>query len=355
MTVTPVPAEMSLFLGNYVSDVFKNKRNEVKVLSLISKKSFSELLENALSSSIDRFDWSFEKILDRENFVLSKGNLRRDLYVRSIRSDFYVLENGPYTYVITRGNKRFIKSGIYYLIRKLYPEVIMAYLTSMDIYELLNNFRKNKEVDIYYKRAVSKNMSGEQDTDVTYKRKVVKVDFREAFRKASSQEQWVDKILLFTDGFRYHFNLSRDGILKFKQGSFNDYWSLLVQICDRYMDRVKLFSNRSRLDQPYHRTKPLIFPFQEPIFDDVIIRNQFLDIIGEYPFCFYSVVHAGNPHIHVNVVDKLDKSMYSLRTHSSNSIIIGPQIKTTEASIMRILKYLVENFREANIVDLSGD
>jgi len=355
MTVTPIPAEMSLFIGNYVTDVLKNKRNEVKVLTLISKKSFSELLERTLSSSLDRFDWSFEKVLDRENFVLSKGHLRRDLYVRSIRSDFYVLENGPYTYVITRGNKRFIKSGIYYLVRKLYPEVIIAYLTSMDIFDLLNNFRKNKDVDIFYKRAVSKNMAGEPDTDVTYKRKVVKVDFREAFKKASSQGQWVDKILLFTDEFRYHFNLSRDGILKFKQGNLNDYWSLLVQICDRYMDRVNLFSNRSRLEQLYHRTKPLIFPFKESIFNDASIRNQFLDTLGDYPFCFYSVVHAGNPHIHVNMVDKLDNSMFSLRTYSSNSIIIGPQIKTTEASIMRILKYLVENFREANIADLSGD
>ena len=90
------------------------------------------------------------------------------------------------------------------------------------------------------------------------------------------------------------------------------------------------------------------------MFDDPSIRTKFIDMIEKYTFCNYSIEYVGNPHIHINIVDTLDYSSFSVKTYSANSLIISPQVRTTEAALLRFSSFLVNHFREITMEDFSN-
>jgi hypothetical protein len=54
----------------------------------------------------------------------------------------------------------------------------------------------------------------------------------------------------------------------------------------------------------------------------------------------------------MNIIDKIDNSTFTLSTYSANSIVISPQIRVTDASLIRFLKYLLDKFRESKLMEL---
>jgi len=351
-----ISTETSLIINQYIKNILKKKKKQVKVVSLIAKTPFIELVEDSLHG-YEKMDWSYKVLSKQNGFILSKFLLKRDLYIRKINNNFLALQNGSMLYILTGGSKNFIDSGIMFLAKCLYPNVIIAYITSDEIFELLKYFSKVKETTLFYKSSVRRKMFGEAETDVSYRigrRQKKAYTFEEAFHRAEMLGQWIDKIHVISERFKYDFYLSRNGMLKIKKGLFEDYFdNLLIKIGEKYLERLKQFEKRSRLIQPEFRIKPLILSFETNIFDDAIVRKQFLNVIEEYQNCSYSVVYAGNPHIYINIVDRLDNSVFSVRTHTSKNIIISPQIKTTDASLMRFNKHLLENFREGKTLALA--
>ncbi len=348
-----IPSEIQLVIEGYGLNIIENKKTEIKIISLISTTDISTVFEEHLGN-IDKTEWNFKILFSSENTRLSRGFLQRKLTKKEIGSDFLIFQIGIYVYIITGGTNDFINSGIHYILKRIYSKIILSYITSKDIYDLLDEMESDIETKIYYRSAVTKRMFGKPHTDVSYKKGIKYVHFSEAFINASKSNQWVDRIKVYSEDFKYVFSLSRDGVIKYKKGSFIDYFTLLIKISQKYENKINLFKNRSRQDLLKRITKPLILPFGDDVFNDAEIRKQFIDIIKKYTFCRFSIVYSGNPHIHVNMVDTLDNSMYSIRTYSDNSIIIGPQIKASETSLMRITKYILDNFRETIIQDLRG-
>jgi len=352
-----IPVEIQIILNKYIEDVLNQKRKQIKVITIISKESYIDLFKN----SLDYFDvqeWKYKEIYKKENFILSRFDVKRKLYTNTINSNFLVLQKDMVAYIITGGSRQFIKSGIYYITKRLFPKVIIAYLTSSEIYDLISYYSKYVDNDFYYKNEVRRRMFGEIKTDVGYlasKRKKRLRLYDEAFRRASSQGLWIDKISIFSENYEYYFDLSRDGILSIRRGTFMDYYPLLLKIGDKYIDRMEFYDLRSRRELPNHDTKPIILPLESHIFIEKDVREQFIDVIRNYTNCQYSIVYSSNPHIHINIIDKIDNSMFSLKTYQTNSLIISPQVKTSEASLIRFTKHLFENFRESNAQNFKDD
>jgi len=355
--IVGIPIEIQITLNKYIEDTLNQKNKQIKIITVISKESYIDLFKN----SLDYFDvkeWKYDEIYKKDGFILSRFDVKRLLYKNTIDNNFLVLQRDKVAYIITGGDKQFIKSGIYYITKRLFPKVIMAYLTSNEIYDLVKYYSKYINSKIYYKNDVRKRMFGQKQTDVGYmigrKRKRLRL-YDEAFRRAHSQALWIDKITLFSENYEHYFDLSRDGILGIRRGTFMDYYSLLLKIGDNYIDRMNFYGSRSRREQLKHNTKPIVLPLESQIFHEKDIREQFIDVIKNYSNCQYSIVYSSNPHIHINIIDKTDNSMFSLKTFQTDSLIITPQVKTSEASLIRFTKHLFENFRESNAHNLRDE
>lgn len=348
-----IPVEIHMTLNKYIEDVLNQIKKQIKVITVISRDSYIDLFKK----SLDYFEvkeWDYKELYKSEDCILSRFDVKRKLYINTIDNNFLVFQKGELAHIITGGSRSFVQSGIYYITKRLFPKVIIAYLTSSEIYDLIKYFSIFIEKDLYYKNDVRKRMFGERHTDVGYrigKRRERFRLFEEAFRRASSLGQWIDQITIFSEDFSYYFDLAREGILKIRKGSFEDYYPLLLRICDIYRNRMEFYDNRGRMYQPFYDVKPIIMPLDSKLFYEEDIREQFLDVIKKYTNCQYSIVYSGNPHIHVNIIDKIDNSMFSIKTYYSDSLIIIPQVKTSEASLIRFTKHLFKNFREANAID----
>jgi len=163
-----------------------------------------------------------------------------------------------------------------------------------------------------------------------------------------------DRITVSTQNFDYHkqiqFSISRKGELSFNRGPFDNYFSyILAPIVEMSKERKKQFQGRSRRDQPDKKPKPLLVDFKKEIFDQEDTRHQFIKLLNKYKRCNYSVVHAGNPHIYVTIIDREDNSSFSIRTLGSNSLLLIPQVKTSALSLMRFSEFLVTSFYEGEI------
>lgn len=344
-----IPSEIQITLNKYIDEILKQPRKQVKIITIISKESYVDAFRNSLDYS-DVIEWDHKELYSEENIIFSRFNIKRTLYKHTINDNFIVIQRGKVAYIITGGSRRFITSGIYFITKRLFPEVIIAYLTASEIYDLLQYFSRYIDKKLYYKNEVRKRMFGKRQTDVGYmigKSKKRLSLFEEAFKKAHREVQWIDKITIFSEDYEYYFDLSRDGVLKIKKGTFMEYYPLLLKIGEKYLSRVKFYENRGRMYQPHLEIKPIKLPLDNKIFMEEDIREQFIEVIKNYTNCQYSIVYSGNPHIHVNIIDKIDNSMFSIKTYYSDSLIISPQAKTSEASLIRFTKHLLENFRES--------
>ncbi|GAG48067.1 unnamed protein product, partial [marine sediment metagenome] len=234
--------------NKYIEDVLNQKRNQIKTITVISKESYIDLFKNSLDY-FDVLEWKYNEICKKEDFILSRFDVKRKLYKNTINSNFLVLQRDKVAYIITGGSRQFIKSGIYYITKRLFPKVIIAYLTSREIYDLISYYSKYVDNKFFYKNEVRRRMFGVKQTDVGYmtgkRRKRLRL-YDEAFRRANSQGLWIDKISLFSENYEYYFDLSRDGILSIRRGTFMDYYPLLLKIGDKYIERMNFYDLRRR-------------------------------------------------------------------------------------------------------------
>jgi hypothetical protein len=175
--------------------------------------------------------------------------------------------------------------------------------------------------------------------------------FQEAFKKAKEQGGWVDRIRVFSE--KHKFSLARSGVLRVYKGSFSEYYSYFMRkITESASEKWKIFEKRGRQEVPLKDVRPILVSFENSVFDDITVRKQFLQIISAYPDCSYSIIHGGNPHVYVAVLDRIDNSSFTIRTYGANSLILSPQIRTTKASLVRFSMHLLDNFQEGSITDL---
>jgi len=347
---------LSLLINQYTDAFLKMSRGAIKVLSTFSETRFVDMVDRKLLE-LENIDADFRKVYEENGSILWNFSIERRIKRRKLEGSFLALQLGESIYLITGQPTEFLNDGLFYLAQKMYPELIMAYITSEEIYEVLGSFSKSVGVELFYTKFVAKKMFGKASTDISFatKREPKEYDpYTEAFREVRSRGLWIDAIRIFSKSAPIEFSISRSGVLKYYRGTFDTYYNfLLSEIWGFYAQRLKRFENRGRRDQPEKEPNPLLMEFDSNVFEDVAVRKQLIKIIGDYDFCSYSVIYGGNPHVYVSIVDRIDNSSFSLRTYGPNSIVIMPQVKSSKAALMRFSKHLLDNFREGTISDFN--
>lgn len=349
-----LPFRLSLLLNEIIRSSLSKKYPAVKIVTLFSVVPFPDLAKTLLML---KASFDYREVVNEDEFFLYSCSSARQVGKDIITGNFYVLQKKPFLYFITGERTPFFNKLLIPMSTKLFPKAIRTYVTSDDLQFILGDFSEKKKVDLRYNEFVYKRMFGDAFTATRRDRRqnVTKyANYREAFEKAMEQGGWLDRIRVFGNG--YSFSISRSGTFKFTRGTLDDYYEyFLTQIGVLAIERWKIFEKRSRDEVPNKEVKPVLVKFSTNVFEQTEDRKQFLAILENYSNCEYSVIHAGNPHLNVVILDKLDNSSFTVRTYGTESLMLIPQIRTTSASLVRFSKHLLDSFQEGTLSEFQPE
>jgi len=340
-----------MIINQYTEAFLKRSRGCVRVASFVSNLRFDDLINQELPE-LEKVEIEYEKKLhEGDGFILWNYSINRKLRDGEIKGSFLALQTGYFVFLITGQSPSYLRKVIKYITKAMYPEIMVAYITAEEIYEILQNLSKTRKTELSYSKYVAKKMFGDPFTSLGYTR----APYTEAFKQVRNAQPrlWIDSIRIDSeDSYKIDFRLSREGLLTFYKGNFAEYYEhVLVPIQEDCGRRLRIFEKRGRRQTTEKQLRPLMIRYDSKVFEDSFIRKQLINVIAKYDFCNFSVIHNGNPHTYLNIVDRIDNSTFSLRTYRSNSLIIAPQIKATKAALMRFSKHLMDRFLEGKISD----
>jgi len=342
-----VPFAHRMMLNSYAKANLLRSYGSIRVFLLLSESRFADAFSETIED-LEDVKSEYSEISDEEGFVLWNLNLIRKVKSYTLEGKFWVLQKENQIYLITGEPSLYVDRCISYLIEEMYPRVLIGYLTSAEIHELLRGLKETSKENLYTIRYVTKRLYERKEnpeTNVKYKSET----FETAFEKARKDDVWVDSIRVVSK--KLDFKIDRSSLLQFYKGAFEDYLPLLQKWSEKCLVKHKMFDKRSRQDDPERGVSPLIIQFDFNLFDDIKTRKDLIEKIEDYSFCSYSIVHDGNPYTYLTVLDGFDNSSFSVRTFNSDSLLIVPQIRATKASLMRFSQYIVEHFCDGQVRD----
>lgn len=238
--------------------------------------------------------------------------------------------------------------------RGMRPEVMAPFTESAGIRDILAGLEKSAGVPLWHKRSVTKTVGAVPRTTVEWDRPAGNRGYKsvgEAFADAKKGGRVVESIRAFadTDGGP-DVTVSRRGLVTVHGGDIGGiYDAVLRPIIGGGIGRRDRFSGRSRSERPDREPMPLLVRYEKPVFADGGEMERFRGLFDGYPDCNYAVVHAGNPHVYISIVDRTDDSSLAVRSVGDSALAIIPQIRTTGASLMRLTEFLASEFHEGVI------
>ena len=241
------------------------------------------------------------------------------------------------------------------IVKRLRPAVIAPFTESAKIKSILAEFENNAGVSLKHKKSVKKRTIGAMpktslEWDRTAKnRRYDKI--KDVFADAEEKDLVIESLRTFADGDGgLDVTVSRKGLITIYIGSIeNIYDNILRPIMDNGLDLRSRFSHRSRIERPDKKPKPLLIKYKRDVFADDGAMDRFCELVDDYPHCNYAIVHAGNPHLYISIVDRMDNSSIAIRSVGNDALAIIPQIRTSEASLLRITGFLASAFYEGVI------
>jgi hypothetical protein len=344
---------MAMIINQHTEAFLRRSRGCIRIASLICEANFDELVtEEVPELEKIRID-SKQRIHQEDGFILWNYTISREVRGKQVKGSFLALQKDRCVFLITGFSSLFLSCCLMYTAKQLYPDIIIAYVTTDEINKILGGFSVAKNTSLYYSKYVAKKVFGKRYTSLSYGRE----PYTEAFKKVqeSRPRLWIDSIRVFSENKDdIDFRITRQGTLTYYKGSFQEYYQhVLTKIGSYCGNRLKLFEKRGRRETEEKEVRPLLLQYDSKVFEETKARKQLIDVIAKYNYCNFSVIHNGNPHIYLSIVDRIDNSTFSLRTYGPDSLVIAPQVKTSQASLMRFSKHLQDKFQEATISDFN--
>ncbi len=339
----PLPTSLAMILNEITKAHLEKMRGVVRVLTAATDIPFENLLEDYREFGIEI---DCNEVASENGFRLSSCTTARRLptYNFVLTGNFHVLTNNSFIFFITGEKGLFFKKMIKSLIQIAYPRLLRTNILTGEIFKLLEDFVNETKTQLRYNEFWYKKLFGEAFTVKKHEKRLEVEDyelFPKAFLEAREQGGWLDRITVFNRNF--DFTIARNGVLKFKKGTFSDYYQhFFIRIVDFVTTRWKIFENKGRAEQPAKEVKPILVEFENDVFSDVVLKKQFIQELSNYPNCSYSIIHGGNPHLYLSMLDRVDNSSFSIRTYGTNALLISPQIRTTKAALVRFSALLVK-------------
>lgn len=241
------------------------------------------------------------------------------------------------------------------IVRRLRPWAIAPFTESVRIRSILAKLEEGAGVSLKHKKSVRKRAAGTMPkTALEWDKAAPNREYsavQDVFTDAENEGLVVDSLRAFTGGSGgLDVTVSRRGLITVHGGNMGDiYDSILRPIMDNGLDRRRQFSHRSRSERPDREPKPLLVKYKGPVFADDGGMKRFCDLIGGYTHCNYAIVHAGSSHLYISIVDRMDNSSIAVRSVGDDALALIPQIKTSEASLLRLTEFLASEFYEGVI------
>lgn len=267
---------------------------------------------------------------------------------------FHLVQQQDEFYLIS-GERAGVFRHIIKIFKHLYPKIIFSFIHSSSICQILSNFETKHNVKLMKKKSIEKQLFGiSPRTEISYETQKTGREYpkvKDAFEEAQMQDLWIEKIQVFSNtNKKTQFTISRRGEVSIEKGTFDTFFpTILAPIIRQSKQKRKQFENRSRSEQSDKRPKPLIVRFGKDVFKTTKTRREFSKILDKYIKCNYSIIHNGNPHVYLSVLDRIDNSSFSVRTMGDSSLLLIPQIKTSALSLLRFSEFLVSSFYEGDI------
>lgn len=313
----------------------------VRVIPVVSRLELDALVHKA---DPEVFDATCSLIAEDEAYRLWNCSIHKKGRERRHSGTCAIIEVPGKAYVLVSfGSRDFFVSALLPFADALFPAAARIFLRSIDLLRILKRAEEELGTPFQTRQAVLKRKFGERRrTDVKFF--IDPITARDLFPQAREEGAWIDSIVLNSgNGAPQKFSVNRSGIVRIYRGSFDEVFThIVLPTIGIGLNEVDLFQHRSRSETK--QPAPLLVSFVDDIFSTADSRTKFVNKVAEFQYSIHSVSYQGNPHIYVNVQDRLDRSSFTMRTVSEKELVLTPQIRCTSSALMRFAKYLVDNF-----------
>jgi hypothetical protein len=275
-----------------------------------------------------------------------------------IRGRFFVCRHPSFPAVfmaMTIESVDFVQRAFLPFIERNRSQFYLTFLRHDDLGLLLRNFKMQhgfSDLRVVRASVISRFAGGTKEAtipSVSWPR----LGLAGAFEYAREQNGWFRSLtfeLLKDSRVFAEATIHRNGIVK-TDGEFSSvYNSLILPICSVIHDNVELVARRSRRENPQLSARPLTIEFTRDQFENVEENAKFIEAMRQLNNASVSVMH-GNPYISLAIVDYVDGSTFDLWVLNSSEVVIVPQLKSSIASIKRVISHVFDNYAEGVIRD----
>lgn len=292
-------------------------------------------------------------------FNYSAGDLRLHGTVFFCRSP-----QAHITYLISICSGTVWHRSILRLIHSLYPKLVPVFFSQEELLDLLKRAKENfPETDLrIVGHTRKKRLKAGSRRKYESSRTRTEKSLEAVFAETEQQNYWFSSInfeyVSSTDGRGGEVlstaAISKYGTLfctahfdRFLYGTLNEMATLAEQ-------KMKFFSNRSRLTLETHEPRPISITYDSPEFTSQKATDRFVGIMRKMTRTSCTVLHD-NPYIHLSVVDSTDGSAADLWVLKNDEILLVPQLRASEAALKRFVNYIFEEWREGSVTSPTSD
>lgn len=249
---------------------------------------------------------------------------------------------------------------IWHYLNRFYPKISRVFYNTYQIRDLLSELAKpSSDMGIRISKIVGKKriVSDGARKSIGSRIDWTDISFKEAFSRIIDQNLWL-KSLDFSirgsanDRFVETIgSISRDGMLVCKDNFILFFNLLIIRALEAAKKDNDLLKNRARSDNEKLQTRPLKVNFSKNIFKDKAYNHRLYSSLKGMKYCGISAFHS-NPYFHASVIDYKDGSTYRVWVLSDDTITIVPQMRSTVASLERLINHIGESFMEGEVSDL---
>ena len=267
--------------------------------------------------------------------------------------DLHSIQQGAGVCLFSGEGGRFFSRAVR-MAKRLRPGVTAPFTESTKIRSVLAELEENAGVSLWHKKSVRKTTGAAPKTTVEWDRPARGRRYKsveEAFEGADKSGLVIESLRVFVNKIGgLDISVSRGGLVTVHRGDIGDvYDNVLRPIISSGIDQRDRFTGRGRSERPDREPKPLLVRYKRPVLAGEEDRKRFCGLFEKYPNCNYGIVHAGNPHIYISIVDRTDNSTIAVRSVRDSALAIIPQIETSEVSLLRLTAFLASEFCEGVI------
>jgi hypothetical protein len=361
--VENIPYDISVIINKFVKDRPQKNRG-INIDIFLTKETVASLIEtkkigDKLPIKITKIIRSVEEDLISSRCTIYFFEFKKELIGEYEGKDAFLLGIDDDSFCLITNYRRPDHDKVCkWISYNLFPLINKAFITSSEMYDILMKMEKQGKYDLRvkmdYYRVKDMSRSLTEYFRARQPDKLPKIDEIFEEKKISKSYMRMMKIVSIHEKKDIGITFTGAGHVGLYDGTFDDIFDyLIIPTIEKSKVTLKNFNDRSMEKTKNKKPRPIKLSFFTEVFgskDDVIDFIERLN--SKYRRFSYSVVHGGNPHLFMYILDKYDLSSFSLRSVGNDSLIITPQIKTSPESLMRFTDCLLSLHPDGEICEV---